>query len=261
MATFVHGGDNEFSAAGASARHRGKCKSEMECLLCHWKFYEKFHCISNGYWWLQLAGKFILSAQSRNKDHQFFCKFFHHQKIVFPTLCDVIVQCTNFKVRINGATALAVPTQRQYYGPYFVQIWTAMLAALQQANHLTDFNEYNHRDKLLDQVGSMLNTAETLCCLILILDLQLCISLSHLIQNCTVDDIVELENTLMPYIDTTTQNWSRVINRMVPEKAVSLLATNLHLRELQKRANIPKEQIRALETLSLCFVSVTEYDE
>lgn len=73
---------------------------------------------------------------------------------MFPTLCDIIVQCTNFKVRINGAAALAVPTHRRYYGLYFVQIWTAMLAALQQANHLTDFNEYNHRDKLLDQVHS-----------------------------------------------------------------------------------------------------------
>lgn len=98
-------------------------------------------------------------------------------------------------------------------------------------------------------------------CLTEILYFQLCISLSHLITNCTVDDIVEFENTLLPYIDTTTQNWSRVINRMIPEKAVSLLATNLHLKELQKRANLSQDQKRALETLSVCFVSVTEYDE
>lgn len=85
---------------------------------------------------------------------------FNWQNPVFTTVGELIVKCSNFKVRINGAAALAVPTQRCHYGQYFIPIWTAMLAALEQANHLTDFNEYNHRDKLLDQVcnpGSHLN--------------------------------------------------------------------------------------------------------
>lgn len=80
------------------------------------------------------------------------CSGFNWQTLVFNALCDIIVKCSNFKVRINGVAALAVPVERSHYGHYFIQIWTAMLAALQQSNHLTDFNEYNHRDKLLDQV-------------------------------------------------------------------------------------------------------------
>lgn len=71
--------------------------------------------------------------------------------MIFPALSDIIVQCSTFKVRINGAAALAVPNARNYHGQYYIEIWMAMLAALQQANHLTDFNEYNHRDKLMDQ--------------------------------------------------------------------------------------------------------------
>lgn len=72
---------------------------------------------------------------------------------MFDTLSEVIVKCANFKVRINGAAALAIPTKRLHYGKYFFNLWHSLSIALYQANHLTDFNEYNHRDNLLDQVG------------------------------------------------------------------------------------------------------------
>lgn len=62
------------------------------------------------------------------------------------------MKCVNFKVRINGAAALAVPAKREHYGRFYLNVWSALSVALYQANLLTDFNEYNHRDNLLDQV-------------------------------------------------------------------------------------------------------------
>lgn len=56
-------------------------------------------------------------------------------------------------MRINGAAALAVPSKRSHYGQFYLNVWNALSVALYQANQLTDFNEYNHRDNLLDQVG------------------------------------------------------------------------------------------------------------
>lgn len=64
------------------------------------------------------------------------------------------MKCVNFKVRINGATALAVPSKRPHYGRFYLNVWRALSMALYQANQLTDFNEYNHRDNLLDQVSA-----------------------------------------------------------------------------------------------------------
>lgn len=75
------------------------------------------------------------------------------QEWIFTTLSDIIVKCVNFKVRINGAAALAVPTKRAHYGRFYPVVWSALSVALYQANNLTDFNEYNHRDNLLDQVS------------------------------------------------------------------------------------------------------------
>lgn len=63
------------------------------------------------------------------------------------------MKCVNFKVRINGAAALAVPSKRSHYRQFYLSVWSALSVALYQANQLTDFNEYNHRDNLLDQVG------------------------------------------------------------------------------------------------------------
>lgn len=78
------------------------------------------------------------------------------QELVFGTLSEIIVNCVNFKVRINGAVALAVPVKRTHYGKFYLNVWSALSIALYQANQLTDFNEYNHRDNLLDQVWTLM---------------------------------------------------------------------------------------------------------
>lgn len=164
---------------------------------------------------------------------------FDWRATVYQSLSDIIVKCANFKVRINGAAALAVPTRRSHYNRFYLDVWNGTLNALYQANCLTDFNEYNHRDNLLD---------------------QLCITISHLITLATVEDLLGVENVLMQHLDSTKQNWIRVVNRMVPEKAASLLAANLHLKNMHADETCGIEQKNALHTLLTCFVSVTEYD-
>lgn len=165
---------------------------------------------------------------------------FDWKATVYQSLADIIVNCANFKVRINGAAALAVPAQRSHYSKFYLDVWNGTLNALYQANCLTDFNEYNHRDNLLD---------------------QLCITISHLITLATVDDLVGIENVLLQLLDSTKQNWIRIVNRMVPEKAASLLAANLRLKNMYTQEAHGIEQKNALRTLLTCFVSITEYDE
>lgn len=72
--------------------------------------------------------------------------------LVMPTLCKLIVDYPNFKVRINAAAALAVPAQRSCLGEHYAAIWPALLAALEQSDQIADYNEYQHRDNLVDQV-------------------------------------------------------------------------------------------------------------
>lgn len=167
-------------------------------------------------------------------------KLYNWQESVYQTLSDITVKCANFKVRINGAAALAIPSKRIYYNKYYLNVWSGCLTALYQANCLTDFNEYNHRDNLLD---------------------QLCITISHLLSLATLDDLSEIENILLQHMDSTKQNWIRVINRMVPEKAASLLAANVYLKNIYSTGNVSSKQKHALHTLLTCFVSITEYDE
>lgn len=67
-------------------------------------------------------------------------------------LCQVVVQSSNFKVRINAAAALAVPTNEQFLQNHFAYIWSSLLEALDRSDEITDFNEYQHRDHLTEQV-------------------------------------------------------------------------------------------------------------
>lgn len=61
---------------------------------------------------------------------------------------------TNFKVRINAASALAVPTNEQFLQNHLAYIWSSLLEALERSDEITDFNEYQHRDHLTEQVRS-----------------------------------------------------------------------------------------------------------
>lgn len=65
----------------------------------------------------------------------------------------MVVHNTNFKVRINAAAALAVPTNEIFFQNHFADIWSSLLEALDRSDEITDFNEYQHRDHLAEQVN------------------------------------------------------------------------------------------------------------
>lgn len=72
--------------------------------------------------------------------------------------------------------------------------------------------------------------------------------------------MIDLECIILQQFDSNKQNWIRVINRMVPERAASLLEANLHLKNISNNQNLTNEQKNAINTLLSCFVSITEYD-
>lgn len=74
------------------------------------------------------------------------------QEFVFNTLGELVVNFKNFKVRINAALALAAPLSREHYGNFYFATWTALLKALENSETIEDFNEYKHRDNLVEQV-------------------------------------------------------------------------------------------------------------
>lgn len=81
-------------------------------------------------------------------------KNFDWQSSVVPTLCRICVEFPNFKVRINAAAALAVPERREWLrAEHFATVWHSLLDALERSDHIVDFNEYMHRDNLVDQVS------------------------------------------------------------------------------------------------------------
>ncbi|XP_058462636.1 HEAT repeat-containing protein 6 [Malaya genurostris] len=153
------------------------------------------------------------------------------QKQVFPALCTIVINSSNFKVRINSAAALAVVDRRTHYAGYFIEIWCSLLKALEQSDNLIDYNEYKHRDNLQE---------------------QLCLSLSHCLRLATKDDLVAMSHELLPLFDTVRHNWDRVLNRILPEKSIKLIEANVKLRELQPMVK-NAEASGAIEMILNCF--------
>ncbi|XP_059614918.1 HEAT repeat-containing protein 6 [Phlebotomus argentipes] len=159
------------------------------------------------------------------------------QTRVFPTLCDLIVKNPNFKVRINATVALGTVPRREDYGQHFVGVWAALTQALEQADNLVDFTEYKHRDNLMD---------------------QLCLTLAHLLMCTGGADLVAMQEQLMPRVEMTRVHWSRVANRILPERATPLLVATQRLKELTGQ-KLPQDQQLAAQFLASCFVSPIEY--
>ncbi|KAG4067443.1 hypothetical protein HA402_009680 [Bradysia odoriphaga] len=149
------------------------------------------------------------------------------------TLCQVVVRNANFKVRINAASALAVPTDQVFLQSHFAYIWSTLLEALDRSDEITDFNEYQHRDHLTE---------------------QLCVTIAHYIQLARMEQLTVMEKDVLRF-DSTKRNWSRVINRMIPEKATPLIAAALRLKNLVTEAMKP-DQLKALTTLTSTFESI-----
>lgn len=169
----------------------------------------------------------------RNK-HMFstqLCSFFDWQALIFPALCGIIVDFPNFKVRINAAAALAVPERREQFGVHFGTVWAALLESLEQSDHIADFNEYMHRDNLVD---------------------QLCLAVAHHIVLAGVGDLQMMASQLKRF-DSIAAKWLRVLNRMVPERAASLLAAGVQLKSLQTK-EMKQDNRAALNEICMCFL-------
>jgi HEAT repeat-containing protein 6 len=161
------------------------------------------------------------------------------QDLVFPALCKITVHSPNFKVRTNAAAAMIVLKERRDYGHHFGPIWSALLAALEASDNLHDFNEYNHRDNLQE---------------------QLCVALSHFIELASVEDLVVFANLLLPHVDATKQNWRRVTNtnRLLPEKSERMLAACKRLSEAEHRIVGDSAKRAAVASLMSCFGTLEE---
>lgn len=154
------------------------------------------------------------------------------QDLVFPALSTIIKTSSNFKVRINAAVSITIPDQRTHYGQYFMDVWSLLLLALEQSNHLIDFNEYKHRDGLQEQI---------------------CFSIAHLINLMLIEDSPAMKNELFPLIDITKQNWERVLNRLLPEKSAILISATGKLKEWHETKPKNQEQKNALQIMYSCF--------
>uniref|UniRef100_A0A8C5DAR6 HEAT repeat-containing protein 6 n=1 Tax=Gouania willdenowi TaxID=441366 RepID=A0A8C5DAR6_GOUWI len=69
---------------------------------------------------------------------------------VFLALCHVVTSCTNFKVRIQSAAALAVPSRRGCYGDVeqMSTVWRSLAKALENSEDTNDFLEYRYSANL-----------------------------------------------------------------------------------------------------------------
>lgn len=55
-------------------------------------------------------------------------------------------------MRINAVVALRAPAHRVQYGDSYVPLWRGVMAAMENAANVDDFNEYKHKDNLIEQV-------------------------------------------------------------------------------------------------------------
>ncbi|XP_069701845.1 HEAT repeat-containing protein 6 isoform X3 [Periplaneta americana] len=159
------------------------------------------------------------------------------QNSVFTTLTKLVQSVRNFKVRINAALALSIPSSRQFYGPYYIAIWNALLAGLDNSQNMEDFNEYKHRDNLLDQI---------------------CLTLSHLASMATRDDLGSLHDVLVFHLDTLQQHLLKFHERVVPEKTSVLTAASSHATSLLQLPNLSFSQHNAAVLLTSLFLQETD---
>ncbi|CAH1801099.1 unnamed protein product [Owenia fusiformis] len=89
---------------------------------------------------------------------------------IYSSLCSVVKDCKNYKVRINAALALSNIQQRSMYGDsgMFLSVWRSLIEALESTEDIHDFADYKYRDTLVDQICV---TVVQLVCLIAVDDL------------------------------------------------------------------------------------------
>jgi HEAT repeat-containing protein 6 len=146
------------------------------------------------------------------------------KELVFPAMFKTITNSSNFKVRINACVAFK-NVNRTQLGNYFIETWNCLLVALEKSTELTDFNEYKHRDELQDRI---------------------CLSICHLIEISTFEDISSMKSQIVPIFDITKQNWNRLYNRWSPEDQGNMLSAISHFEKLSIQHSSEEKSIKFL---------------
>nr|XP_017030582.1 HEAT repeat-containing protein 6 [Drosophila kikkawai] len=159
--------------------------------------------------------------------HRAFFATSHLAGILFPALNQLVVQHANFKVRINATGVLLQVEQRQDFGVHFPLVWRSLLDALERSNALDNYEEYNHRDALQQ---------------------QLCLAMAHLLALAKGSDMPALREALEEdRLDEVRGTWRRVAFRVVPEQSAPLFTCSPLLEQrLQADATTVPQQRSAL---------------
>nr|XP_023019529.1 HEAT repeat-containing protein 6 [Leptinotarsa decemlineata] len=152
---------------------------------------------------------------------------------VFNGLADLVVSYRNFKVRINAALALSTPSQREHYGLFFIPLWRALLKGLENSQNVDDFNEYKHRDNLVDQI---------------------CITLAHLTTLLQTEDLTQLQETIQLNFDIFKTHTHKVFERLLPENSSALFSAADTLTIMSKQSSLSAEQKSVVENLINIFL-------
>ncbi|GBP30966.1 HEAT repeat-containing protein 6 [Eumeta japonica] len=135
------------------------------------------------------------------KNDVLYTAFSGWQKRVFFSLCDLVEGCKILKVRITAATALRAPRTRDQYAEWFTQIWRSIMAAMEAAANFDDFNEYKHKDNLIE---------------------QLCVTLSHLCCLLKPSDLPDILDPLSFHYECGKGLFTQLPHKLPPENASCL---------------------------------------
>ncbi|XP_043282590.1 HEAT repeat-containing protein 6 [Venturia canescens] len=127
---------------------------------------------------------------------------------VFPTLCDLICNSPNFKVRTNAAWALGACDT---YGKFCPSIWKSIVIALENSQHVPSLVEYPHRDVLVQ---------------------QLCLTLCHVASRTNASDLQLVWNEVRDHVEDIARHIEHLHNSVLPEKANDLVEAKTHLQRL-----------------------------
>ncbi|RZC35907.1 HEAT repeat-containing protein 6 [Asbolus verrucosus] len=160
------------------------------------------------------------------KNPVLFATTINWQEKVFNALIDLVMNFRNFKVRINAAVALASPKKREFYKQFFHPVWMALTKGLETAQNMEDFNEYKHRDHLVEQI---------------------CLSLGHLLTLLTKEDLAPLKDSV--HSDQLKLQMRRVWERLLPEKSTILFDAHIYVTKMGNDPDLSSEQKNVLKYL------------
>ncbi|XP_044253365.1 HEAT repeat-containing protein 6 [Tribolium madens] len=149
------------------------------------------------------------------------------QEKIFHSLSDLVVNFRNFKVRINAALALSSPHKREFYGQFYQPVWISLMKGLETSENVADFNEYKHRDNLVEQI---------------------CLTLGHLMTLLTKEDLTYIKDSVNSgYLKIQMK---RVWEKLLPEKSTVLYDAQTYVTNLKSNAELNTEQKNILDSLN-----------